>query len=102
MSPKRLGQGLEKPLQRKNAPLLRPRLMNFPVSARDQMFQITARLGLRRKRRDPGQVGGGALVQLMEPLHLLERERQVRRRFHAIEHRFQLGPKGPPVFDESL
>ena len=43
--------------------------MDFPVGARDKIFQKAAGFGFGREGGELGQVGGGAFVKLMKPLH---------------------------------
>src|SRR6266481_649998 len=53
---KRLRQCLKEPLQRREAMLPFPRLMNLPVGARDEVFKVTAEFRLRRKSAYSRQV----------------------------------------------
>src|ERR1019366_1327442 len=99
---KGLRQRFEKPLQREKPPLFLPRFVNFAVGAGDEIFQIAPRLRLGRERRDPGEVGGGAFVKLMEQLQLRERQLQIRLGFHPVEQLFQLVPERTAVGDETM
>ena len=66
MAAKSLRQVVEKPLQQAKPALLFARFVNFAIGPRDEVFQVAARFRLGGKRRDFGQVGGGALVKVDE------------------------------------
>src|SRR5215469_10901125 len=68
MTAKRLRQCMKKPLQRKNSAAFLASLMDFPVGARHETFEIAARGRLGGERRNFRQVGGGLLVKQMKAL----------------------------------
>src|SRR5262249_42248498 len=76
-----LRQGLKEPRARVNSPMLRSSFVNFAVCTRYQSFEIPAEVWFRRKSCEPGEACGGAFVQFMEALHIIERHVKIRLRF---------------------
>src|SRR5437660_10530651 len=102
MTPKRLGQLLEKPLERPNPALALTRLVNLAVTARNQAFEVTTRRRFCREGADARKVGRRALKQQMKMAKLVEAHPQIRLGFKLVEQTLELNPVRPLGGEETL
>ena len=77
-------------------------LVNLAVGARDEAFEVTARLRLCGERADLGQAGGRAVVEIMKSAQLIEGEGAAVVRLDLVQRGLQLRPVRPLVRDEFL
>src|SRR5258705_11323693 len=102
MPPKRLRQRLKNPLQGPNPALALARLMNFAVTARNQVLEVTTGRRFGGERADPREVRGRALKEQMKLAKLIEGHAQVRIFLQLVEQALELSPVRPLGGDETL
>ena len=78
------------------------RLVNLTVGARDEAFQVAARVRFCGQRADLGQAGGRAVVEIMKSAQLIEGEGAAVVRLDLVQRGLQLRPVRPFVRDEFL
>jgi hypothetical protein len=95
VSTKRPRQRLQQPALHRQTPAGPPGFVDFPVGAGHQALQVATQLRFGGERDQPREVGGRALVEIVEALHLREVQAGVRRLIDTVQHGLQLGPEGP-------